>query len=118
MFIETGEYEVQFSNKKCRKFVEDINFHYIHWGLIGVYLKTREKKKKISTRTPPPRIATDCTTVTKGSTEKTRQIFASLVMDYLVRFAQTHETFRRPELQACATLAGVDIEILSYNEYV
>jgi hypothetical protein len=48
MFIETGEYEVQFSNKKCRKFVEDMNFHYIHWGLIGVYLKTREKKKNLN----------------------------------------------------------------------
>lgn len=39
-------------------------------------------------------------------------------MDYLVRFAQIHETFRRPELQACATLAGADLEILSYDEYV
>lgn len=50
--------------------------------------------------------------------EKTRQIFVLLAMDYLVRFAQLHETFRRPELQACATLAGVDIEIITYNEYV
>lgn len=39
-------------------------------------------------------------------------------MDYLVRFAQTHETFRQPELKACATLAGVDIEIITYNEFV
>ncbi|KAJ5597743.1 hypothetical protein N7537_007827 [Penicillium hordei] len=38
-------------------------------------------------------------------------------MDYLVRFAQLHETFRRPELEACATLAGVSIEIIAYNEY-
>ncbi|KAJ5254567.1 hypothetical protein N7505_011776 [Penicillium chrysogenum] len=38
-------------------------------------------------------------------------------MDYLVRFAQLHETFRRPELQACATLAGVDIEIITYNQF-
>ncbi|CAI7630807.1 unnamed protein product [Penicillium bialowiezense] len=38
-------------------------------------------------------------------------------MDYLVRFAQTHETFRLPELEACATLAGADIEILSYNKF-
>ncbi|KAJ5476446.1 hypothetical protein N7475_002175 [Penicillium sp. IBT 31633x] len=38
-------------------------------------------------------------------------------MDYLVRFAQTHETFRQPELKACATLAGVDIEIITYNEF-
>ncbi|KAJ5297639.1 hypothetical protein N7508_007888 [Penicillium antarcticum] len=39
------------------------------------------------------------------------------IMDYLVRFAQTHETFRLPEIHACATLAGVDIEILSYYEF-
>lgn len=39
-------------------------------------------------------------------------------MDYLVRFAQTHETFRRPELEACATIAGANIEILSYNQFV
>lgn len=39
-------------------------------------------------------------------------------MDYLVRFAQVHETFRQPELQACATLAGVDIEIIAYNQFV
>ncbi|CAG8020398.1 unnamed protein product [Penicillium salamii] len=38
-------------------------------------------------------------------------------MDYLVRFAQTHETFRRPELEACATIAGANIEILSYNQF-
>ena len=49
---------------------------------------------------------------------KSSQIFVSLAMDYLVRFAQLHETFRRPELQACATLAGVDIEFITYNEYV
>lgn len=40
------------------------------------------------------------------------------IMDYLVRFAQTHETFRVPELEACATLAGAEIEILSYNKFV
>lgn len=39
-------------------------------------------------------------------------------MDYLVRFAQLHETFRQPELQACATLAGVDLEIITYSEFV
>ena len=39
-------------------------------------------------------------------------------MDYLIRFAQVHETFRQPELQALATMAGVDFEIVSYNKYV
>jgi tRNA G10 N-methylase Trm11 len=39
-------------------------------------------------------------------------------MEYLIRFAQVHESFRRPELQALATMAGVDFEIVSYNQYV
>ncbi|XHG01335.1 hypothetical protein AWENTII_004722 [Aspergillus wentii] len=38
-------------------------------------------------------------------------------MEYLIRFAQTHESFRVPEIEALATLAGIDIEILSYNEF-
>lgn len=36
-------------------------------------------------------------------------------MDYLIRFVQAHETFRRPELEALARLAGVDIEIVFYS---
>jgi tRNA (guanine10-N2)-methyltransferase len=35
-------------------------------------------------------------------------------MDYLIRFAQTHETFRKPEIQALAELASINIEFLSY----
>ncbi|KAJ5324512.1 tRNA (guanine(10)-N2)-methyltransferase [Penicillium atrosanguineum] len=38
-------------------------------------------------------------------------------MEYMVRLAQCHETFRVPELQAVATLVGVDLEIVSYDEY-
>ncbi|KAJ9263201.1 hypothetical protein DTO212C5_7627 [Paecilomyces variotii] len=38
-------------------------------------------------------------------------------MEYLIRFAQAHETFRRPEIQALATLAGVDVEFLSYDQF-
>ncbi|KAJ5089496.1 tRNA (guanine(10)-N2)-methyltransferase [Penicillium argentinense] len=38
-------------------------------------------------------------------------------MEYLIRFAQVHETFRQPEIQALATLAGVDLEIVSYDDY-
>ncbi|RJE19207.1 RNA Methylase [Aspergillus sclerotialis] len=38
-------------------------------------------------------------------------------MEYLVRFAQSHESFRQPELQALATLAGIDIEIIYYKKY-
>ena len=39
-------------------------------------------------------------------------------MEYMIRLAQCHESFRVPELQAVATLIGVDLEILSYDEYV
>lgn len=39
-------------------------------------------------------------------------------MEYLIRFAQVHETFRRPEIEALATLAGVDIEFVHYDPYV
>lgn len=39
-------------------------------------------------------------------------------MEYLVRFAQTHEAFRLPEIRALASLVGVDIEIVSYNDHV
>ncbi|KAJ5679431.1 tRNA (guanine(10)-N2)-methyltransferase [Penicillium macrosclerotiorum] len=38
-------------------------------------------------------------------------------MEYLVRLAQCHETFRVPELQAVAQLLGIDLEIVSYHEY-
>ncbi|EXJ86242.1 hypothetical protein A1O1_06612 [Capronia coronata CBS 617.96] len=37
-------------------------------------------------------------------------------MDYLVRFAQAHERFRRPELEALADLARLPCEIVSYAE--
>ncbi|OAP60761.1 hypothetical protein AYL99_05763 [Fonsecaea erecta] len=37
-------------------------------------------------------------------------------MDYLIRFAQVHETFRRPEIEALSTLAGLPCEIVSYAE--
>jgi tRNA (guanine10-N2)-methyltransferase len=39
-------------------------------------------------------------------------------MEYLVRLAQCHETFRQPELQAVATLLGIEMEIMAYNEFV
>lgn len=39
-------------------------------------------------------------------------------MEYLVRLAQCHETFRCPELQAVATLVGIEMEIIAYNEFV
>lgn len=39
-------------------------------------------------------------------------------MDYLVRFSQTYETFRLPELQSLATLEGIDMKVVSYKEDV
>ena len=39
-------------------------------------------------------------------------------MDFLLRFVQVHETFRKPEIEALAVLANVNVEFLSYNENV
>lgn len=39
-------------------------------------------------------------------------------MDYLVRFAQIHESFRIPELQALADLSGIDVGFADYSQYV
>lgn len=35
-------------------------------------------------------------------------------MEYLLRFSQSHETFRLAEIQALATLEDVELEIVSY----
>jgi tRNA (guanine10-N2)-methyltransferase len=39
-------------------------------------------------------------------------------MEYLIRFIQTHETFRKPETDALAELAGLDVDWLFYSEEV
>lgn len=39
-------------------------------------------------------------------------------MEYLVRFVQMHETFRRPELEALAILACIEMTIVHYSEDV
>ena len=39
-------------------------------------------------------------------------------MEYLIRFAQAHESFRQPEIQALADLAGVEVEFLYYDKNV
>ncbi|MCJ1249572.1 hypothetical protein MMC30_006798 [Trapelia coarctata] len=36
---------------------------------------------------------------------------------YLVRMAQVHPTFRKPELEALALMAGVEVEFVQYSEY-
>ncbi|KAK4444925.1 S-adenosyl-L-methionine-dependent methyltransferase [Podospora aff. communis PSN243] len=37
------------------------------------------------------------------------------MMDYLIRFSQSHETFRLPEIQALAVIEGVDLKVVSYS---
>ena len=39
-------------------------------------------------------------------------------MDFLIRFVQIHETFRKPEIEALAVLANVNLEFLLYTESV
>lgn len=41
-----------------------------------------------------------------------------LAMEYLIRFAQAHETFRQPEIEALAALAGIEVEFVIYDHYV
>jgi hypothetical protein len=36
-------------------------------------------------------------------------------MDFLIRFSQSHETFRLPEIQALAVIERVDLKIISYS---
>ncbi|KAL6717869.1 hypothetical protein ACLMJK_003954 [Lecanora helva] len=37
-------------------------------------------------------------------------------MDFLIRFVQVHESFRKPEIEALAILANVDVQFLYYCE--
>ncbi|KAG5294892.1 RNA methylase [Histoplasma ohiense] len=37
-------------------------------------------------------------------------------MEYLIRFAQVHESFRKPEIESLAALVGTNVEFLSYTE--
>lgn len=39
-------------------------------------------------------------------------------MEFLIRFVQIHESFRRPEIEALAALASIDVEFSVYNECV
>ena len=39
-------------------------------------------------------------------------------MDFLIKFAQTHEEFRLPEIQALAILEAVDMTVLEYSQSV
>ncbi len=42
----------------------------------------------------------------------------SLQMEFLIRFVQIHETFRKPEIEALAVVQDVDVEFLTYAESV
>jgi len=39
-------------------------------------------------------------------------------MDYMIRFMQIHESFRQPETEALATLAGIPLEWVFYSHDV
>lgn len=36
-------------------------------------------------------------------------------MEYLIRFSQSHETFRLPEIEALAIVEGIDLKVVSYS---
>lgn len=36
-------------------------------------------------------------------------------MDFIIKFAQTHETFRRAEIEALAVVEGVDLTVIDYS---
>ncbi|KAI1382952.1 tRNA guanosine-2'-O-methyltransferase TRM11 [Hypoxylon trugodes] len=37
------------------------------------------------------------------------------MMEYLIRFSQSHETFRLAEIQSLAIVEGIDLEVISYS---
>lgn len=39
-------------------------------------------------------------------------------MEFLIKFAQVHETFRLPEIQALAIVEEVDLTVLAYDNSV
>jgi tRNA (guanine10-N2)-methyltransferase len=39
-------------------------------------------------------------------------------MDFLIRFCQSHETFRLREVEALATLHGIDLQVKEYKSDV
>ncbi len=39
-------------------------------------------------------------------------------MDFLIRFVQVHEEFRRAEIEALAAIAGVVVQVVSYSNKV
>jgi len=42
----------------------------------------------------------------------------TILMECMIRFTQTHETFRLAEIRALAVLENIDLEVLSYSPSV
>lgn len=42
----------------------------------------------------------------------------TVLMEYMIRFTQVHETFRLAEIKALAVLEAIEVEILSYSPSV
>lgn len=40
------------------------------------------------------------------------------MMDFVIKFASEHESFRLPEIEALADLEGVDLKVKEYNSEV
>ena len=53
-----------------------------------------------------------------AKTSRCKRIDITFAMEYLVRLVYVHLSFRRAELEAVATLLGIDLEILFYTELV
>jgi tRNA (guanine10-N2)-methyltransferase len=98
-------------------------------AVCGIYLLFPKKKKKKKVPTSSHEKEVPIHTEPCSNFEKENSIWPkkdrkpdvsafSLRMEYLIRFAQVHETFRRPEIEALATLAGIDVEFVSYDKYV
>ncbi len=45
-------------------------------------------------------------------------VATSVTMDFIIKFAQAHETFRIPEIEALAVVENVPLEIVHYDEAV
>jgi hypothetical protein len=50
-----------------------------------------------------------------GSVTLTEASTPRLSMDFLIRFCQSHETFRLREVEALAALHGIDLKIKEYH---
>lgn len=83
--------------------------------------RTKSERKNRSRNETPPTIGARIGSVSQTSTNvqgEADNISRLFNMEYLIRFAQCHETFRLPEIQSLATLAGVELEVVSYNDHV